>query len=222
MLYPNYRKWDVIWVDFPDTASYVFRGKHPAVVVSNNRHCMTGQTLMVIPGTSTEFADEKDLFGQVVVPASAASGLTMNTRFDCGRIMTIDLAWILDCLGTLVNTQYLYRLESALTETLELLGPAGRTGVSRALSLVRCPGCGVQFVTRLGIGQQVIHCNVCDTEIQTEEMKPIDITCPDCGMKLAGLCNLEPDPDIEHLHTCKCGHQIPFHYDKAKGKFIAT
>ena len=221
MLYSSYRKWDVIWADFPDTSSHVFKGSHPAIVISNSRRSVTGQTLMVIPGTSVNSDEEKDLFGQVIVPASTSSGLTSNTRFDCGRIMTIDISWIIDCLGTLVNTPYSYRIEAALTETLELIGPAGKVGLSRALSLIRCHGCGAQFVTRLGVGQQIVHCNICDTEIPMENMKPIDIACPDCGMKLAGLSNLEPNPKAQYLHTCKCGCQIPFHYDQTKKKFIA-
>ncbi len=197
MKFPSYRKWDVLWINLPDTASHVICGRHPAVVISNNHACAKSQTIMVIAGTS-KLKAEQDFYCQVVIPASSDLGIPEDTRFDCGRILTVDTSWVDMYVSTLLNTPYIRSFQEAMSETLEL---------TRGLSYWICPHCGAKFVSRCSTNKP-IYCKACNRDFMVVSPAPLDVQCKGCGMKLTGYTNAAFDK--EHDFQCKCGTTTQF------------
>ena len=115
-----WKKWDVLWVDFPQTGSRVIAGMHPAVVISNNRSMEKAPTFLAIPG-STNLGEGRPNFGQVVVLPDRRVGLNLPTRFDCGRILTVDKDWVRTRAGSVEGTQHKSAFNVELARTLELV-----------------------------------------------------------------------------------------------------
>lgn len=220
MRFPTYRKYDLVWVLFPDTNSRVLSGHHPAVIISHNYACNNSKTIMVVAGTSNQEGSDR-FIGQVVIPASPAFGLTEATRFDCGRIMTIDVDWISGCSGSILNTSYEEEFRTAQRTAQELEEKAeGRADLSSLMFpkrtfFVYCPECRSRF--NVGISEREATCRNCKSTFPLTSRYQYDVKCAGCGMVWVGETNA--DPMEKNIARCKCGHLNHIAFDPESETF---
>ena len=70
---------------------------------------------------STNLGEGRPNFGQVVVLPDRRVGLNLPTRFDCGRILTVDKDWVRTRAGSVEGTQHKSAFNVELARTLELV-----------------------------------------------------------------------------------------------------
>lgn len=225
MRFPSYRKWDIVWCSFPkalqaeNTPFHILMGRHPAIVISHNHACNNSNTILVIPGTHNLKGKERYI-GQVCIPANKELGIPVETRFDCGRIMTIDVAWIDYCTGTLLNTPYMEQFNDALCAAfeLEIQKPKELSFKARKKLFVFCPHCGARFTADADCEE--IVCKCCNHTLTFPKRENYAVTCPACGADWRGETNA--DPEKNYVSRCKCGAYIKLAYDVQKQQFVAN
>ena len=229
MKFKAYRKWDVVWVDFPDVNGCELAGLHPAIVVSHNVICNTSTVITVLGGSSVLEGKEK-LIGQYVVPACEMLGLVEDTRFDTARPISVDIKRVRYSSGTLVNTAYLEELEKVFAYIFEM-EPMHRSFIPltaykenkvkkkyafkikapQGFHFVVCYSCNSKFVFNNRNGSGEAHCKNCGTDIPLKSTR-IEMTCPDCGRKLYGHTNLSENSKSKSFN-CECKKRIPIRWD---------
>lgn len=225
MKFPSYRKWDVVWANFPKTTTRELYGKHPAIVISHNAACNNSGTIMVVPGTET-LRGHDQYSGQVVIQ-SEHLGLPLYTRFDFGRITSIDVDRIRYSTGTIINTNFVEIAEDALRSVLELNNKkrSAENGkpLKKKLYFVFCKECGSRFIyADTAKEAEKCICRNCGSQIDLSASNSHHycVACSACGNYWSGKTNADPK-STDNIFRCKCGHHIALHYQTDTDTFTS-
>ena len=112
-----YRKWDVIWVDFPCLSTNILWGVHPAIVMSNNNPVESGFVSVV---AGSEYEDETNKNSMYTLEPIPSIGIHKTTRFQIGAIRPVDVEWIKGISGSVVNTPTMWGICSAIDKYFEI------------------------------------------------------------------------------------------------------
>ena len=85
-------------------------------------------------------------------------------------------------------------------------------GTAYGVLRLRCPKCGDVFGRFLRETSASVTCR-CGGEIQLDNLKRYEFTCPCCDFEAHGRTNLE-DPEI--TVPCKCGNPVTMKWDRNK------
>ena len=102
----------------------------------------------------------------------------------------------------------IHSIKSDLSRALQEVHKGTAYGVLR----LRCPKCGDVFGRFLRETSASVTCR-CGGEIQLDNLKRYEFTCPCCDFEAHGRTNLE-DPEI--TVPCKCGNPVTMKWDRNK------
>lgn len=129
-LYIQPRRLDIFYANIAENKerSHVQHGYRPVIIIQNNITNFTGTTVLCIAGTSRI---KKDVPMHVTIPASSGVGILEDTCFMCEQIFTLDQKDLRKFAGTIVNTEYEYKMLKALKIAFGILEDINVTYVAK-------------------------------------------------------------------------------------------